>query len=413
MEKICFVVCQYGKEVNGGAEIHCKMLAERLSHDYDIDVLTSKIINYNTFDEYYTEPKESINNINILRFDCIKYDNSVYNIWWKRSRWSRKVRRTLFRFGILKPLANFFPVWNLGIENERKLLESHGFYSPDMLSFLQKNQHNYKKIILMSYPYPHSVFGASIMPSKSILIPTAHNEGDLFRSIQTHLFTQVRHIAFNTEEEQNLALRVFGNKIAPHSIVAVGVETEVLESTSTRQEVLNKFNIESPYLHYFGRICNSKMGNLTEWFIDYKKKYPSDLKLVLTGRLFQEKIEHPDIIYTGFVTELEKIMLIKNAKLIINPSKNESLSLLLLEAMNLGKMALVNGKSDVMKGHCIKSDYAAVHYLNKEDFQNKIHQYAFDEKLLLQNSAKAIDYVNKNYNWVNIINKLKHIIDTI
>ncbi|MNN64844.1 hypothetical protein D3C81_1803110 [compost metagenome] len=76
-------------------------------------------------------------------------------------------------------------------------------------------------------------------------------------------------------------------------------------------------------------------------------------------------------------------------------------------------MALVNGKSDVMRGHCIKSNYAAVYYLNKEDFQNKIHQYAFDEKLLLQNSVKAIDYVNKNYNWTNIIDKLRHIIDII
>lgn len=413
MEKICFVVCQYGKEVNGGAEIHCKMLAERLANYYDIDILTSKIINYNTFEEYYNEPQELINNINVLRFDCIKFDNSSYNIWWKRSKWSRKIRRTLFRFGLLKSIANLIPVWDLGIEKERKLLQNHGFYSPDMLSFLEKNHHNYRKIIFMSYPYPHSVFGASIAPSKSILIPTAHNEGDLFRSIQTHLFTQVRHIAFNTEEEQNLALKVFGNKIAKHSIVAVGVETEVQESINTKQEVLNKFGIDSPYLHYFGRVCSSKMGNLIEWFIDYKNKYPSNLKLVLTGRLFQDKIEHPAIIYTGFVTELEKITLVKNAKLIINPSKNESLSLLLLEAMNLGKMALVNGKSDVMRGHCIKSNYAAVYYLNKEDFQNKIHQYAFDEKLLLQNSVKAINYVNKNYNWTNIIDKLKRIIDII
>ncbi|WP_294185521.1 glycosyltransferase [uncultured Sphingobacterium sp.] len=413
MEKICFVVCQFGKEVNGGAEIHCKMLAERLSEYYDIDILTSKVINYNTFDKYYTNSQESINNINVLRFDCIKYDNSSYNFWWKKSKSSRKVRRTLFRFGLLKPLANIFPVWNLGIENEKNLLQNHGFYSPDMLSFLEKNYQNYKKILFMSYPYPHTVFGAGIMPSKSILIPTAHNEGDLFRSIQTHLFTKVRHIAFNTEEEQNLASRVFGKKMSPHSIVAVGVETELPESVVKGEDILNEFGIKSPYLHYFGRICDSKMGHLIEWFISYKRKNPSDLKLVLTGRIFQEQIRHADVIYTGFVTEFEKIILIKNAKLIINPSKNESLSLLLLEAMNLGKMVLVNGKSDVMKGHCIKSGYAAAYYLNKKDFQAKIHKYAFNEKLLLKNSNKAREYVNKNYNWTIIINKLKHIIDTI
>ena len=40
-EKVAFVVVRYGKNINGGAEYHCQMLAERLVSDYDVEVLTT------------------------------------------------------------------------------------------------------------------------------------------------------------------------------------------------------------------------------------------------------------------------------------------------------------------------------------------------------------------------------------
>lgn len=36
--KVVFVVTGYGENVNGGVEQHCKMLAERLVPDYDVEV---------------------------------------------------------------------------------------------------------------------------------------------------------------------------------------------------------------------------------------------------------------------------------------------------------------------------------------------------------------------------------------
>ena len=62
-EKIAFVVVRYGKDINGGAEYHCRMLAERLVNDYDVEVLTTCVKNYVTGENEYPEGKETLNGV--------------------------------------------------------------------------------------------------------------------------------------------------------------------------------------------------------------------------------------------------------------------------------------------------------------------------------------------------------------
>lgn len=68
MEKIAFVVVRYGKDINGGAEFHCKMLAERLINQYQVEVLTTCVKNYVTGDNEFPEGEENINGVLVRRF---------------------------------------------------------------------------------------------------------------------------------------------------------------------------------------------------------------------------------------------------------------------------------------------------------------------------------------------------------
>ena len=410
MMKICFVIGLYGEEVNGGAEKHCKMLAERLSSSYEVEVLTSTIKDYTQFDSFFSAGLTEINNVKVRRFPTDTFNRQIFQGLYKKSRLGRKIRKTGYRLGLLKAVADVFPRWNLALKNELETLKSNGLYSSALINYLVENEADYRAIFLLSYPNPNFYFINKQLAHKCVLIPTAHDEGDFFRSYLSHVFTTVKHIAFNTEAEKMLCYHIFGKRMAQSSLLAVGVE---IAEPAAQELVVSKFHLPQRYILYFGRIAKEKVGPLMDWFLTYKKEKHTDVKLVLTGGLYMDPIEDDAIIYTGFVDEHEKTSLIRGAELVINPSDRESLSLLLLETMYLGRPLLVNGKSEVLRQHCIASDYAAEYYDSKNDFLSKLDIILNKESQADQRAKKAKDYVAKHYSWEIVQDRFTKIINDL
>ncbi len=50
MRRIAFVVQRYGEEIIGGADPHCRLLAERLLPWFDVEVLTTCEYDYLTWE---------------------------------------------------------------------------------------------------------------------------------------------------------------------------------------------------------------------------------------------------------------------------------------------------------------------------------------------------------------------------
>ena len=96
----------------------------------------------------------------------------------------------------------------------------------------------------------------------------------------------------------------------------------------------------------------------------------------------------------------------------VNPSKMESLSLLLLEALENRIPMLVNGACEVMKDHC-KLSGAALWYDNARDFRKKLHRLLTDERLRSDMCEKGPAYVRENYAWEVVIPKLQALIESL
>jgi len=65
--KLAFVIQRYGLEVNGGAELHCRWLAERLAQRHSVEVFATRALDYLEWKNHYAKGTEVVNGIPVHR----------------------------------------------------------------------------------------------------------------------------------------------------------------------------------------------------------------------------------------------------------------------------------------------------------------------------------------------------------
>ena len=377
--KIAFVIQRYGLEVNGGAELLCRLIAEHLSKHFDIDIITTCAKDYMTWRNEYAPGKDEINRVTVWRFpvdeerDPIKfgeYNDRIFEIRHKRV-------------------------------NELKWMSLQGPKSTKLLDFIKLNKNNYNYFIFVTYIYYTTFNGLPLVKDKAILIPNAHNEPYIYLSIFRSLFRSPKAIIYNTLEEKLFVTSKFKNCNITNDIIGVGIDPPpIIEPEDFKQ----KYNINN-FIIYVGRIDGSKgCQELFEYFQRYKKETKSEIKLVLLGKNVMKIPEDPDIIHLGFVSEQDKFNGIKAAELMIMPSRYESLSMAIMEAWICNKAVLVNGNCDVLREQCRKSN-GGLYYNNYKTFRDSLNRLLRDSPLSAQMGTNGRRYVEKNYSWSNIENK--------
>lgn len=387
-EKICFIVQRYGLEVNGGAELHCRQLAEHMLTKYkEVHVLTSKAIDYMTWKDEYKLDEEIINGVTVHRF-------SVSH--------ERKAKE-------FNAINGRFFAGELREDEEREWIEKQGPALPGLLDYLKENKDNYDAFIFFTYLYYPTVLGVDIVKDKAIVIPTAHDEPFLRMRIFDDVFMKPRSFFFNTEEERVLIHGKYHNEHIPSDLGGVGVEIPAVIDGERFKE---KYGL-SNFVVYVGRIDEGKnCHQLFKYFIEYKKRNANDVKLVLMGKPVIDIPKHKDIISLGFMDDQDKFDGMAAAKMLILPSEFESLSMVVLEAMSVGTPVIVNGKCLVLKGHCIKSN-GAFYYNNYFEFEGEINYLLGHPEVVSIMNDNAKKYVDENYQWDVIVERLAGMIERI
>lgn len=386
-DKICLVVQRYGENVNGGAELQCRQMAEHLKLIYDVEVLTTKAIDYMTWKDEYDKEVENINGVCVRRFS-VEHPRNVDAFNQINSRF----------------LNN-----QLAEKEELQWVKEQGPLVPLLIDYLDNHQDDYKAVLFFTYLYYPTVFGMKKVRGKAILIPEAHNEPFLRMKIYKDLFNEPCAFFFNTYEEERLVRKKFLNDKIPSAIGGIGIETP---ATVIPEDFKKKYDL-TDYIIYVGRIDEGKnCHRLFQYFKEYKKRNLTSLKLVLMGKAVIDIPQSPDIVNLGFVSEEDKYNGIAGAKFLVLPSQYESLSIVVLEAMALNIPVLVNGVCEVLRGHCIKSN-AGLYYYNYFEFEGAMNYLLQHEEVCQELGKNGNIYVNLNYRWNIVISKLNNLIKKI
>jgi glycosyltransferase involved in cell wall biosynthesis len=172
---------------------------------------------------------------------------------------------------------------------------------------------------------------------------------------------------------------------------------------------------------YVGRKETGKNAQLlVDYFCALKEKAPdlANLKLCFVGAgsfsdLHRPRaLERSDIIDIPHVSEKEKQQLLRHALALVQPSTNESFSIVLMEAWMLETPVLVHAACPVTKSHVCEA-HGGLFFGSSSDFTAVVRELFHHADLRTDLGKAGRDYVLTKYNWPAVLDRFESVVQQI
>jgi glycosyltransferase involved in cell wall biosynthesis len=388
--RLLFVVQRYGREVAGGAELHCRQLATRLAgRGHEVEALTSCAVSYVDWANEYPSGTESLDGVSVHRLPVAAPRD--------QRRFSSLDRRVV---GGHKPVP-------LHLQEEWMRLQ--GPELRDLTPWLGRHAGSFDVVIFFTYLYYPTWAGlpAACGLAPTVLHPTAHDEPPFYLPLFDATFRLPSAFAFSTPEEAGLVRRRFGRE-APSEIVGIGVD---LDAGGNEDRFRARWGLgDRPYLLFVGRVDPGKGSHeIYDFFSAYKRRNPGPLALVILGEPVEPPPPHPDVVLTGFVDEATKHGALAGALALVQPSYFESFSMVLTEAWVHRKPALVQGRCEVLEGQVRRSG-GGIPYCGFAEFEAALDMLieSWDLRAALGEAGRR--YVEERYAWDAVLERYERLL---
>ena len=424
--KLAFLIQRYGTEVLGGSEHLCRLVAERLASQHEVDVLTTCARDYVTWNNDYPEGSDRVRGVTVRRFANARTRDleafNRYSEWIYHNPHSRA--------------------------DEMEWLKQQGPWCPSLIDHLRRHHQQYDVLIFFTYLYAPTVLGLEVAPSRSVLVSTAHDEPAIRLEVFKEVFSRPAALCYLTESERRFVNRQFSDRPLLEDVIGVGVDipqhqpyprmpapaeqetastaddSEAAAASPSEDETTargfpshllargavfrRRHRLYGPIVLYGGRIDPGKgCEELIEYFSSYVKE-GGDATLALMGVKLMLLPEETFIRFAGLLSDRERLQALEAADVVVCPSPYESLSLLAIEALSVGTPILANARSAVLVEHSVRSN-GGLYYADRDEFVECLKLLVGDARLRAAMGRNGREYVRRNYQWDVVVAKYERI----
>ncbi|RMG42352.1 MAG: glycosyltransferase [Candidatus Dadabacteria bacterium] len=393
--KFAFVVPRFAEGIIGGAETLSGSLArELLNNGVQVEILTTCARDNRSWENYFPPGEATEYGLKVTRFPVAARD---LDIW---------VPLQISISDGISPSLDAQLDWM-----------QHSVNSFELYEYLERYSSAYDLIFFAPYLFGTTFWGSLINPERACLIPCLHDEHAAYLDIIASMFQQVRGALFNAAAEQELANTLYG----PVAGGEVGMGFVPFESEYL-QSLKPYFKESFPYILYLGRKETGKnVQLLLDYFVQFKEsgsRLPgaaADLKLVIGGGgdfsdLGRDQyLGREDIIDLKELSETDKHRLLRHATVLCQPSRNESFSIVLMEAWLLGRPVMVHAGCAVTRQHVLDSG-GGLYFADFGDFSGIILELLSNDEISDEMASAGWQYVTSYYSWNSVLSRFDRVV---
>lgn len=387
--KIAFVTPWFGPSIPGGMESTTRRTAAQLqAAGYEVEILTTCIRDFfsDWGKNYHPEGVTTELGVTVRRFRVSGRDRLAF----------QQLNIRLMNRQAISP-------------HEEAIFAAEMFDCPQLYSYIKEHCDEYF-FFFIPYLFATTIFGATICPERSIIIPCLHDEGYAYLDIFRQIIPKPRAMVLHVNAELELVEEIYGPSSSQiREVIGLGVDSDfVADGTRFR----NKYELDEPFVLAVGR---REAGKNTPLLLAYWRRYikenGTNAKLVLVGPgeivLHEELSGH--VVDLGFIPLQDKYDAYAAADLLCQPSVRESFSLVIMEAWLTETPVLVNGRCDVTVEHCRRSN-GGLYFTNYDEFAAAVDFLLVDDKIVRKLGQNGRQYVLANYEWSIIVDRYKRLI---